>query len=180
MSEVTGKTGTSKEALAGKKVYSLSEAKEHTTEEDCWVVISGKVYDVTKFLDEHPGGYDIILTNTGQDATESFEEIGHSNAARELLNKYEIGEYEGGAAPSEKPSKKHAATAAPSAVDRIPVLKVLQMHEKAMKLNNQHCAPNGHNTGLTTQTTEFGQQATMLTSCTSRAEPMLLCGAWFL
>ena len=121
MSEASGKPDTSKEALAGKKVYSLSEAKEHTTEEDCWVVISGKVYDVTKFLDEHPGGYDIILTNTGepldalpeadrshsvlhkalnilnvtgQDATESFEEIGHSNAARELLNKYEIGDYE--------------------------------------------------------------------------------------
>ena len=65
MSEVAGPPGTSKEALAGKKVYSLSEAKDHTTEEDCWVVIFGKVYDVTKFLDEHPGGYDIILTNTG-------------------------------------------------------------------------------------------------------------------
>lgn len=66
MTEVAGKSSSSKEALAGKKVYSLSEAKEHTTEEDCWVVISGKVYDVTKFLDEHPGGYDIILTNTGE------------------------------------------------------------------------------------------------------------------
>ena len=66
MTEVAGIPSSSKESLAGKKVYSLSEAKEHTTEEDCWVVISGKVYDVTKFLDEHPGGYDIILTNTGR------------------------------------------------------------------------------------------------------------------
>ncbi len=65
MSDTAGPPGTSKAGLAGKKVYSLAEAKEHTTEEDCWVVISGKVFDVTKFLDEHPGGYDIILTNTG-------------------------------------------------------------------------------------------------------------------
>ncbi len=36
------------------------------------------------------------MTPAAQDATESFEEIGHSNAARELLNKYYIGEYEVG------------------------------------------------------------------------------------
>lgn len=43
----------------------LEECQKHTTEDSCWLVIHGKVYDVTKFLDEHPGGYDIIITNTG-------------------------------------------------------------------------------------------------------------------
>jgi cytochrome b involved in lipid metabolism len=41
-----------------------------------------------------PGGFDIILSNTGKDATEDFEEIGHSNAAKEMLTKYHIGSYE--------------------------------------------------------------------------------------
>ena len=39
-------------------------------------------------------GYDIILNTTGRDATEDFEEIGHSNAAREMLDKYLLGDYE--------------------------------------------------------------------------------------
>ena len=39
-------------------------------------------------------GYDIILNTTGRDATEDFEEIGHSNAAREMLDKYLVGNFE--------------------------------------------------------------------------------------
>lgn len=42
----------------------------------------------------HAAGYDIILNTTGRDATEDFEEIGHSNAAREMLDKYIIGDFE--------------------------------------------------------------------------------------
>ena len=47
------------------KLYTVKDLKEHTTEDDCWIAINGKVYDVTQFLDEHPGGFDIIVTNTG-------------------------------------------------------------------------------------------------------------------
>lgn len=47
------------------RTITLEECSKHTTEDSCWLVIHGKVYDVTKFLDEHPGGYDIIITNTG-------------------------------------------------------------------------------------------------------------------
>ena len=50
---------------AGKKI-SLQDCKSHNKEEDCWLVISGKVYDVTEFLDEHPGGFDIVLAATGK------------------------------------------------------------------------------------------------------------------
>ena len=48
-----------------KKKISLEDCKSHNREEDCWLVISGKVYDVTEFLDEHPGGFDIVLAATG-------------------------------------------------------------------------------------------------------------------
>ncbi|CAM8933367.1 unnamed protein product [Rhodiola kirilowii] len=50
------------------------------------------VYDVTEFMDDHPGGGDVLLTSTGKDATEDFEDVGHSKAAREQLEKYYIGE----------------------------------------------------------------------------------------
>lgn len=41
--------------MAETKSYTVEELKEHTTEEDCWLAIHGKVYNVTEFLDEHPG-----------------------------------------------------------------------------------------------------------------------------
>jgi cytochrome b involved in lipid metabolism len=46
---------TSAVAANTQKVYTLAECKEHSSEKDCWLVIHGKVYNVTEFLDEHPG-----------------------------------------------------------------------------------------------------------------------------
>ncbi|XP_073130989.1 cytochrome b5 [Henckelia pumila] len=74
------------------KLYTMEEASEHDTREDCWVVIDGKVYDVTTYLEEHPGGDDILLEVTGKDATDEFEDAGHSKTARELMGQFFIGE----------------------------------------------------------------------------------------
>ena len=38
------------------RILDLTELKKHTTETDCYLLYDGKVYDVTEFLDEHPGG----------------------------------------------------------------------------------------------------------------------------
>ena len=54
-------------------IISLSELSKHTTEEDCWVAVHGKVYNLTKFLDEHPPGAQSILDYAGTDATEIFD-----------------------------------------------------------------------------------------------------------
>jgi cytochrome b involved in lipid metabolism len=50
--------------------YAWSEVKKHNTIEDCWIVLNGNVYDVTKFLRSHPGGVKVIGYYAGQDATE--------------------------------------------------------------------------------------------------------------
>jgi cytochrome b5 len=52
-----------------------------------------KVYDVTKYLDDHPGGAEVMLDVAGQNADEFFEDIGHSKEARNELSKYLIGQY---------------------------------------------------------------------------------------
>ena len=45
----------------------------HNTANDCWIRINGNVYDVTNFLNEHPGGSDLILPFCGgSDATDAF------------------------------------------------------------------------------------------------------------
>ena len=46
--------------------------KKHNTKDDCWVIIDGKVLDVTGFLPDHPGGEKAILLYAGRDATEEF------------------------------------------------------------------------------------------------------------
>ena len=50
-----------------------------------------KVYDVTNYLDDHPGGAEVMLDLAGQNADEFFEDIGHSNDARAELKKHLIG-----------------------------------------------------------------------------------------
>ena len=41
---------------------------------------------------KHPGGEEILIENAGIDATENFEDVGHSSDAREMLEEYYIGE----------------------------------------------------------------------------------------
>merc|ERR1712241_74867 len=76
------------------KVYILEEVKKHAKggpEKDVWIVIHDNVYDVTKFLDEHPGGEEVLFDASGTDGTEPFEDVGHSSDARELMEEYLIG-----------------------------------------------------------------------------------------
>nr|XP_043612163.1 cytochrome b5-like [Erigeron canadensis] len=74
------------------KIISLEEASKHATKDDCWLIISGKVYDITPFLDDHPGGDEVLVLATKKDATEDFEDVGHSQNARDMLKDYYVGD----------------------------------------------------------------------------------------
>ena len=69
----------------------MDEVSKHNTEASLWIVLYGRVYDMTKFQFDHPGGADIILETAGADATKEFEDILHSKQARELAKTYVIG-----------------------------------------------------------------------------------------
>jgi len=71
--------------------YTWAEIKKHNTTKDLWVVIGTKVYDLTNFVDEHPGGESVLLTEAGKDGTEAFSEVGHSAEALKEQEKYYIG-----------------------------------------------------------------------------------------
>ncbi|PYH41260.1 cytochrome b5-like heme/steroid binding domain-containing protein [Aspergillus saccharolyticus JOP 1030-1] len=73
--------------------YILEQVRSHNKKDDGWIILPNKginalviLYNITTWLDDHPGG-----EVAGLDATEAFEETGHSDEARELLEPYLIG-----------------------------------------------------------------------------------------
>ncbi|XP_064538876.1 cytochrome b5 isoform X1 [Drosophila montana] len=95
------------------KEISLAEVKKHNKSNDLWVIIEDKVYDLTKFLKEHPGGEDSLKSVAGRDGTKEFIDVGHSQEAREIMKKFLIGNL----AASDIKKKKPPVGATPTAND---------------------------------------------------------------
>ncbi|XP_036891725.1 cytochrome b5 [Sturnira hondurensis] len=72
--------------------YTLEEIQKHNHSKSTWLILYNKVYDLTTFLEQHPGGEEVLREQAGRDATENFEDVGHSTDARELSKMYIIGE----------------------------------------------------------------------------------------
>ncbi|XP_074033294.1 cytochrome b5 [Leptinotarsa decemlineata] len=74
--------------------YTLDEISKHDGKQDprVWIILKDIVYDVTDYLDDHPGGADLITEWAGKDGTKEFDNFGHSADAKKELKKYKIGE----------------------------------------------------------------------------------------
>lgn len=72
--------------------YTLDDVRKHNSKDDVWMVIHNKVYDATKYLEEHPGGVIILRDVAGTDATEQFVEVGHSVEASDILKELYVGD----------------------------------------------------------------------------------------
>ncbi|KAI4321063.1 hypothetical protein MLD38_034484 [Melastoma candidum] len=83
--------------MASRSAFTLSQVAKHKSKNDCWLVIDGRVLNITKFLEEHPGGDVVLLEVAGKDASKEFHAVGHSKAAQNLLLKYQVGALEGNA-----------------------------------------------------------------------------------
>lgn len=49
-----------------------AELAKHNTPNDCWVALGGKIYNISTYLDYHPGGVDILIKYSGKDCTALF------------------------------------------------------------------------------------------------------------
>ena len=76
-------------------IYTWDEVRQHASPGDLWLVIDNKVYDVSQWMNEHPGGAEILLSEAGEDATNAFAAIGHSLYAEGLLKEYYLGDLAG-------------------------------------------------------------------------------------
>jgi len=74
------------------KLFSWTEIFKHRSTDDLWLVVKGKVYDVTSWVPHHPGG-DLILSGAGREATALFLSY-HPLHVEKMIAKYEIGEVE--------------------------------------------------------------------------------------
>ncbi|KAK4252451.1 putative cytochrome b5 protein [Corynascus novoguineensis] len=77
--------------MASTQELTYQDVAEHNTKKDLYVVIHDEIYDCSKFVDEHPGGEEVLLDVGGQDATEAFEDVGHSDEARDTLKQLKVG-----------------------------------------------------------------------------------------
>ena len=78
--------------MATDRTISWEEVAKHNTDEDIWIVINDKVYDVSKYQLEHPGGPIVLMNRAGKHASLAFEQASHSkNAIENVMPKYLIG-----------------------------------------------------------------------------------------
>lgn len=81
----------------------MTEIAKHNSKSDCWLLISGKIYDITDYFGSHPGGNSTMSPTCGKDATAAYatqnpdatgdpSRSAHSGKAKSLLNNYYIGD----------------------------------------------------------------------------------------
>ncbi|KAG1439359.1 hypothetical protein G6F56_012321 [Rhizopus delemar] len=75
--------------------FKREEVQKNCTENSCWVIVQNKVYNVTSFLQDHPGGSEFLLEFAGTDITSVLKDSTfhvHSEATFDVLTEYYIGQ----------------------------------------------------------------------------------------
>ncbi len=82
----TGTTGSSAATATNSGAYTLAQVATHGSQASCWTAINGKVYDVTTWISQHPGGQQAILSLCGKDGSAAFngQHGGQARPASEL------------------------------------------------------------------------------------------------
>lgn len=87
-----GSSGEDLTGLKGKVIQvSHQELAKHNKSSDCWMAVRGKVYNVTRYLDYHPGGAAELMRGAGKDATSLFDEAHAYVNIDQLLAKCYVG-----------------------------------------------------------------------------------------
>lgn len=88
-----GHSGKDLTGVGGKKmVVSREELSKHNKTDDAWMAFRGKVYNITPYLDFHPGGVDELMRGAGKDGTALFDEIHKWVNAESMMEKCLIGQ----------------------------------------------------------------------------------------
>lgn len=82
------------ESIENSKLYTLQEValRDGKSSKESWVVVKDIIYDITNFMEEHPGGVELLCEYAGTDCTKDFNDAGHSPEAIKDMKLYKIGE----------------------------------------------------------------------------------------
>jgi len=91
--------------VSSKISLTASVVATHNVESDCWMIINNKVYNLSGYATEHPGGTQNITSYCGKEATVAFDTKGgqgnsHSGGANSYLTSLYIGDLNASVAPS--------------------------------------------------------------------------------
>lgn len=102
------------------KTYTAEEVAAHNKDGDCWLIIENKIYDVSTFIDEHPGGKKPILAQAGRDATKTFHLLHRPEILKEYGPALLVGELASTSQQECAPSTTSTASSVPSIADLKP------------------------------------------------------------
>ena len=74
-----------------KKYFSIKEVNNHNKEYDCWIICNNKIYDITKLINNHPGGKNCLLKRSGGCINCLKDYNFHSYKSKNVWSKYHIG-----------------------------------------------------------------------------------------
>ncbi|KAL4788612.1 hypothetical protein BJX76DRAFT_315206 [Aspergillus varians] len=74
--------------------FTTAEVESHNSAKSCYVTLGSKVYDITSFVEDHPGGGDLVLEYAGKDVAQILRDPvshDHSESAYEILEDSLVG-----------------------------------------------------------------------------------------
>jgi acyl-lipid Delta6-acetylenase / acyl-lipid (9-3)-desaturase len=83
---------TNKRRKESKRNLTMANIAKHNKRDDIWIVVEGKCYDVTKFVDYHPGGWLVLVDMGGKDCTDAFANYHPARVYEKMLPSYYIGD----------------------------------------------------------------------------------------
>ncbi|CEH11863.1 cytochrome b2 [Ceraceosorus bombacis] len=129
-------------SIASGKVVSVDDLVKHDGKDGkgIWVAIDGNVYDVTKFLAQHPGGPHVIRKAAGKDATELYTPIHPPHAIKTLPDEAHVGSLSGDE-QAPKASDSDAQASRKLAADELPVVGSVLNLDEFESIARRHLSP---------------------------------------
>jgi uncharacterized membrane protein len=92
VAESASPAATATKSSSAKSGYTMADVKKHSKASSCWSAVNGNVYDLTKWINRHPGGSSVIKAICGKNGTTMFngQHRGQGRPASDL-SKYKIG-----------------------------------------------------------------------------------------
>jgi cytochrome b involved in lipid metabolism len=88
------------------KLIKYEELARHNKSSDLWLAINDRVYDLTPYVNEHPGGPLILQKHAGKIASYAFELAAHGDGAKKKMREFEVGRIDPACVPAEDQLEK--------------------------------------------------------------------------